>query len=139
MSGLWTQEFKDAYSQLQELAATDANFRSELLADANAAIEKVTGGTLPEGFTIKVIDQDPNYSVTIALPPLENAVGDEALGNVAGGYQSPLVGGVEFEPNVIPLKVIGVAKVAKVLGYGVVAGVGRAVGQAAANAVMNPR
>ena len=122
MSSVWTQEFKDAYSQLQKLSATDANFRSELLADANSAIENIIGGKLPKGFTIKVVEQDPEYSVTIALPPLENAVDDELLSNVAGGYQSPYVGGIDsFEPNAVPFKVIAMVGVpmlvGKIIGY----------------------
>ena len=84
----WTEEkIKEVYEAAMSAAVTDEEFRAALLADPKAAIEKLTGMALPEGFKLKVLEEDPDYDMTILLPPM---VGDELsaeeMEQVAGGY-----------------------------------------------------
>jgi len=80
----WTQEkIQEVYIKAYNLAATDEAFREELVSNANAAIEKVAGEALPENFAVKIVENDPAYSATFVLPPLELLEGD--LDMVAGG------------------------------------------------------
>ena len=76
----------ELYAKVQRMAATDEVFRKEVLADPVAALEKLSGEKFPEGFAIKVIEQDPAYASTIVLTRF---IGDELdeseLDNVAGG------------------------------------------------------
>jgi len=83
----WTQQkIDETYAELLNLAASDESFRAELLEDPNSAIEKLSGETLPDGFSIKIIESDPNYSTTFTLPPLNSReLFDEELEKVAGG------------------------------------------------------
>lgn len=83
----WTQEkINEVYMKVQETAATDEEFREELLSNTNAAIAKIAGEDLPEDFKVKVIENDPQYAATFVLPPMvsEELSGDE-LDSVAGG------------------------------------------------------
>ncbi len=83
----WSKEkLEKLYVQVQQKCATDREFREEILKDANAAIEKLTGEKIPEGFSLKAIEQDPNYSATFIIPDLiseELTEGD--LKEMAGG------------------------------------------------------
>lgn len=84
----WTQDkINELYMEVQKLAVTDEEFRAELLNDSSAAIEKVAGEKLPEGFSVKVIENDPQYAATFVLPPMvSEELGDEDLDAVAGGF-----------------------------------------------------
>ena len=67
----WTQEkINQLYMEVQRMAVTDEEFRKELLENTNTAIEKVAGEELPEGFKVKVIENDPAYAATFVLPPM---------------------------------------------------------------------
>ena len=83
----WTQEqINEVYAKVQRTAMTDEEFRAELLADAGAAIEKLTGEKLPEDFKVKVVENDPQYAATFVLPPMvSDELSDEELDSVAGG------------------------------------------------------
>ena len=68
------------------MAVTDEEFRKELLEDPTSAIEKVAGEKLPEGFQVKVIENDPAYSATFVLPPMaSDELDEDQLEAVAGG------------------------------------------------------
>lgn len=84
----WTQDkINELYMEVQKLAVTDEEFRAELLNDSSSAIEKVAGEKLPEGFSVKVIENDPQYAATFVLPPMvSEELGDEELDSVAGGF-----------------------------------------------------
>lgn len=89
----WTkEEMSKVYQEVQKKAMTDEEFRTELLENPNAVIEKLTGKELPEGMRFHVIESDPAYTATFVLPDL---VGDEIeeseLDNVAGGISFLLV------------------------------------------------
>jgi len=83
----WTQEkINETYAKMQNLAATDEVFRTDLLQNPNATIEKLSGEKLPDDFSVRIIESDPNYSATFALPRLRTGeLLDEELEKVAGG------------------------------------------------------
>ena len=84
----WTQEkINEVYMKVQQTAATDEEFREELLKDSSAAIAKIAGEELPENFKIKVIENDPQYAATFVLPPMvSDELSDDELDSVAGGF-----------------------------------------------------
>ncbi len=84
----WTQqEIEELMAKMTKKAMTDPEFRREVLADANAALEKLAGRALPNGVSLKCIEKDPNYQSTFVLPDLldEEKLDDESLADVAGG------------------------------------------------------
>lgn len=65
---------------------TDEEFRKELLADPNGVIERESGGKLPEGFKVNIIESDPAYTATFVLPDMiGDELEDDELDQVAGG------------------------------------------------------
>ena len=86
----WTKEkISEIYGLIQKKAITDEEFREELLANTNETIEKIAGEALPEGFQVKVIENDPAYAATFVLPPMASGeLGEEELNAVAGGLCS---------------------------------------------------
>ena len=94
MSKWKMSELNDLTVKIQQLSATDEKFRKDLLANSKEVIEKTAGRALPEGFSIKIIEQDPSHTATILLPRfIGNKLNDEALEGVAGGktmeYERP--------------------------------------------------
>ncbi|MDR0691005.1 MAG: NHLP leader peptide family RiPP precursor [Streptococcaceae bacterium] len=89
----WSQEeINEIYEKAIQKATTDEEFRRELLNDPKTTIEKLTGKTLPDDYTIKVVENadpnysDPNYTATFVLP--SSSTGElnlDDLDNVAGG------------------------------------------------------
>ena len=90
----WTQqELEELLAKMTKKAMTDAEFRKEVLADANKALEKLAGKPLPPGASLKCIEKDPNYQTTLVLPDLidEEKLDDESLSSVAGGISAMLI------------------------------------------------
>ena len=85
----WTREKLEAlYVEVQKKAMTDEAFRKELLADSTKAIEALAGEKLPEGFRLKVIENDPAYTATMVLPDLVGReLTDEEVEAAAGGVE----------------------------------------------------
>lgn len=83
----WTREkIDEVYLKAQQMAATDEEFREELLKTPNTAIAKIAGEAVPEDFKVKILENDPNYTATFVLPPMVSEELDEgALEEVAGG------------------------------------------------------
>ena len=83
----WTQEeINEIYVKVQHKSAIDEEFREELLKNPNEAIEKLAGEKLPEGFRIKVIENDPAYAATFVLPDMVSGeLSENELDEVAGG------------------------------------------------------
>jgi len=83
----WTQEqIDEIYVKVQRLAATDEEFRSDLLADPVKAIQKVSEMEIPSDFRIKIIENDPEYAATFVLPDMiSEEIADGDLDSVAGG------------------------------------------------------
>ena len=89
----WTQEaVEKLYLEAQKKAMVDEAFRKEILADANAALEKLSGKKLPEGMKLKVIENDPGYTATFVLPDmLPEEVDMDELDKAAGGISGLLI------------------------------------------------
>ena len=82
------EKIKEVYGEAMRAAVTDEEFRAALLGNPTAAIEKLTGEKLPEGFKLKVLEEDPAYDMTILLPPmLDDELTDEEMKQIAGGAQ----------------------------------------------------
>lgn len=83
----WTREkIDEVYLKVQQMAATDEEFREELLKTPETAVAKIAGEAVPEDFKVKVLENDPNYTATFVLPPLVSEELDEdTLEKVAGG------------------------------------------------------
>ena len=64
-------------------ASEDADFRARLLSNPKAAIQQAVGVTVPEGFTIKVHEED-STTAHLVLPPTSKLSSAE-LSAVAGG------------------------------------------------------
>ncbi len=81
------QDMEELIAKMTKKAMTDAEFRKEVLADANKALEKLAGKALPDGMTIKCIERDPNFQNTLVLPDLidEEKLDEDGLQQVAGG------------------------------------------------------
>jgi hypothetical protein len=102
----WSQEeISEVYEKAVQKAATDEEFRKNLLADPKSAIENLTGKALPDDYTITVVENanpnysDPNYTATFVLP--SSSAGElnlDDLDNVAGGSNvcGAQAGGVNF-------------------------------------------
>ena len=65
-------------------ANEDADFRARLLSNPKDAIQQAVGVTVPEGFTIKVHEED-SMTAHLVLPPT-NKLSSAELSAVAGGY-----------------------------------------------------
>jgi hypothetical protein len=86
MSTLTQKEIETAIQKVQTKAAMDLEFRKEILSDPKAAIKRVTGFDVPDGFKIKVIENEPGIDQTYVLPDFQGEeLGDEDLDKVAGG------------------------------------------------------
>lgn len=60
--------------------------RKELMENPPTAIARAAGEELPEGFRVKVIENDPAYAATFVLPPMvPDDLTDDELDTVAGG------------------------------------------------------
>ncbi len=81
---------KNPQADIVKKALTDASFKSELLKNPNAAVEKALGIKLPSGLTIKVVE-DSGSTVHLVLPAAAAAgqMSDKDLSGVAGGAGFP--------------------------------------------------
>lgn len=83
----WTQE--EAQAALQKIikrATTDAEFRQLFLTDAAAAVKEVTGRELPEGYTLRVVEnKGADLTVVLPDPSASSELSDSELEAVAGG------------------------------------------------------
>ena len=64
-------------------AGEDADFRAQLLSNPKEAIHQAVGVTVPEGFTIKVHEED-SMTAHLVLPP-NSKLSSADLSAVAGG------------------------------------------------------
>ena len=83
-------KWKEKEAKLIAKALEDDEFRKSLLDEPRAALEKIGGKPLPEGFNVRVMEEEAN-TLTIVLPQKPAAAGeeeelsDEALEKVSGG------------------------------------------------------
>jgi hypothetical protein len=76
---------EDAERRIRERAATDADFRAELLADPRTALESEFGTEIPERISVHVHEETLS-EIHLVLPPADGALSEEELDMVAGGY-----------------------------------------------------
>ena len=84
----------DAQSKLIEKAMQDPAFRAKLVADPKAVIEKELGRKLPDGVSVRVLE-DSASAVHLVLPPApaKGQLSDAELESVAGGAAPTFVCG----------------------------------------------
>ena len=74
---------QDMEKTVLDKANEDADFRARLLSNPKDAIQQAVGVTVPEGFTIKVHEED-SRTAHLVLPPTSKLSSAE-LSAVAGG------------------------------------------------------
>jgi hypothetical protein len=130
----WTEkEAEMAAEALVGRAAADPKFRSLALSDPAAAINEITGKTLPAGFTLRFVD-NAGATRTIILPDIMEArteLTEAELAAVAGGQSKwgKIVSGVVNWGS----KVVGTVVSVATAGTGTIAGVAISAGGTAAS------
>lgn len=89
----------DQEVQLRRGAATDSAFRQELLTDPRAAIERELGVSIPDGISIKALEETPG-TVYIVVPPV-------ASGELSDAELDAIAAGDDPYPNMGPHPSIG--------------------------------
>ena len=82
-----TQEAERAIQEIIKRAQTDSEFRTLCLENPVAAAKEVTGKDIPQGFTLKFVD-NRSADMTVVLPDIVDAnaeLSDTELEQVAGG------------------------------------------------------
>jgi hypothetical protein len=77
-------------------AATDRDFRQQLLVDPRVAIRNALGIMIPPTFRLRFIERDPNVDSLVVLPDFASADGeisDADLEAIAGGADGNWDGG----------------------------------------------
>lgn len=72
-------------ARIKARAASDQDFRSQLMSDARGAIENGFGVTVPEQFTIRVHEETAT-EFHLVVPAADARLTDEELAEVAGGW-----------------------------------------------------
>ena len=67
-------------------AGEDGEFRARLVADPRAAIEEVTGASIPDGLTVRV-HEETSTLFHLVLPP-DSRMTEEEMAQVFGGIGS---------------------------------------------------
>ncbi|HUM83045.1 MAG TPA: NHLP leader peptide family RiPP precursor [Lachnospiraceae bacterium] len=91
---VWDKEtVEKVYAEIKDKAVRDSDFRKALIDNPRDTIEKMTGEKLPEGFNIKVIENDPAYNATFVLPDLVSGeIEEDNLEEAAGGVSLVVLG-----------------------------------------------
>ncbi len=86
----WTkEEIESLRVEISKKAATDAEFRKEILANPKKTIESICGKKIPEEFSIDVIENKPGVVKTFVLPNLiSDSLSKEEMLAIAGGRSS---------------------------------------------------
>ena len=77
-----TRTVSEVREHLTVKAATDEAFRARLIADPKTAIQDEMGLVIPDGFTVKVHEEQPDTSHLVLPPP--TALGEPDLEQAAG-------------------------------------------------------
>lgn len=85
-------------TRIIEKAWRDETFRAALLADPKAVIEAELGQALPQGITVKVVEETAD-TLYIRLPLNPDQLPDEMLDLVAGGNEASPCGPVACKIN----------------------------------------
>lgn len=78
---------QNEYAKIIAKAWADDGFRARLVADPGATLV-AEGVEVPEGKRV-VINEDTAETINLTLPARPNALSDEALDSVAGGFWYP--------------------------------------------------
>ena len=92
---LTSQEAEQAVETIIKRAQTDSEFRQLCLDSPNTAAQKATGKDIPEGFTLRFVENQ-GADMTVVLPDLVDAnaeLADADLEAVAGGKCGGSCGG----------------------------------------------
>ena len=92
---LTSQEAEQAVETIIKRAQTDSEFRQLCLDSPNTAAQKATGKDIPEGFTLRFVENQ-GADMTVVLPDLVDAnaeLSDADLEAVAGGKCGASCGG----------------------------------------------
>lgn len=83
----WTQQdVKQTLQKIAEKSATDQAFRQLALEHPNEAIKQVADKEVPDGYTIKMIENAPGVDQTFVLPNFQSdKLSDKELDQVSGG------------------------------------------------------
>lgn len=79
------QDSFNPYEALLLKAAQDDAFREALIKDPKGTIQAHLGTSLPEGFTINIVENTATELTLVIPPKLTEELSDEALEAVAGG------------------------------------------------------
>ena len=93
-----TQEADQAIEQIVKRAQTDTEFRQLCLNDPNSAAIEATGKNIPEGFTLRFVENQ-SADLTVVLPDMIDAnaeLSDAELEQVAGGKCGASCGGTSL-------------------------------------------
>lgn len=87
MDTMWTQQdIQQAIASVSAKAAADQAFRALAVNNPREAIRQATGKDVPEIYTLKLVEADPNADLTLVVPPLQtDELSDHELDQVAGG------------------------------------------------------
>ena len=92
---LTSLEAEQAIEQIVKRAQTDIQFRKLCLDNPNRAAKQVTGKDIPEGFTLRFVDNQ-GADLTVVLPDsidAEAELAEQELEQVAGGKCGASCGG----------------------------------------------
>lgn len=76
---------KELEDKLIKKAWEDEEFKKQLLDNPKAVIEKETGKTLPENFTMEAVEETDTKSYLV-IPKNPNELSDDQLDGAAGGW-----------------------------------------------------
>ena len=77
-------------AELGRRAATDPTFRALALKNPAAAMQQVAGEALPDGFKLRIVENDGAYLTCVLPDPVESGdLSDAELESVAGGTGRP--------------------------------------------------
>jgi hypothetical protein len=97
------EKFHEVFGQIVAKAWEDEEFKKRLLSDATSVFREY-GADIPEGFTVKVMEDTGNL-VHLPLPPRPDELDLEELEKAAGGW-AILVSGKKLLPIDTKAKVI---------------------------------
>ena len=87
MTDMQMDKASAAYGKVVARAWRDAAFKAKLLADPHATL-KESGVAVPEGVTVKVVENTDTHHHLVLPPKPTGELSDKALDGVAGGTSS---------------------------------------------------
>jgi hypothetical protein len=87
----WTNdEVQKVISEISKKSSVDSDFRKLTLENPAQAIKQITGKDIPDGFKIKIIENEPDVDFTLILPDFQKEeLSESELSGVSGGRGNP--------------------------------------------------